>query len=811
MTQVDPSKPVSGSAPGPEKAATRAPTPPPKRRKVGHVKTAATLLLKEGRKIMKKHGARIAAAPAEAIRQSLDTLERERTAQRWDRVEDECERLDELLHQHASFARKSPIRETIENIGIAVMVALALRSCLYEPFKIPSGSMMPTLRSGDHIFVNKFAYGIQIPFTTKVVGSFMGAPRRGDVIVFRYPVDESEDFIKRVIGLPGDTVRVEGNKVSIKREGDADFEELAREKLKDKCLDEAGEGTVPHCALYEETIDGHTYVVRYMSSQDPRLGGQRRFGEWKVPPEHYLVMGDNRNQSHDSLAWTRQVEAVTADGLIGVKDLRDLTPEKLFTLSRPDEATTREDSTYDHVVYLADHASDAHGLQVEVWRDPVLGHQAVFETLVAQLSPEPGARPADGAAAEARAAARAPFSALYADAKPVNPDLKARVEALRKIGEGIGEVAHVRGEVAHDAVIHMPAARAVLQLRCGVAVCNDETALALRIGEVVERFDRDRSADARHLLEGDRTIRYSQHWSSRGPRADKFIERSYQQSARGEASPASVVRLRAWRAPDEPETFLRDVALRAAGSSRAAAKQVVDEAGDDAWLARDDQRFTFVRADLPAQIVFVLECGKARCASEADALALARTVQEKVPAASKDRSRLPELLAPTDLPGWKEIQPATPPPERDEYDRLRLDGSIRDAAFSVDLRVWRRPAEGLEARRKALVAELPGAAPDEGVAPGAVSGPTPVGKGTRFVFAVPATETVVQMDCSSGLCPGPEEARALATRAYQKAQDPGNFIDPTAERPRPYVPRGNVKGRAERIWLPLPRFWLPVR
>ena len=797
MSTADPTSPPPSPAKG---AATKA---PPKRRKVSHVKAAAGLLVKEARRILKKYAARIAAGPADAIRESVDKLERDREANAWERVEDECERLDELLHQHASFARKSAARETIENVGIAILVALALRSCLYEPFKIPSGSMMPTLRSGDHIFVNKFAYGIQVPFTTTVVGEFMGAPKRGDVIVFRYPVDESEDFIKRVIGLPGDTVRVEGNKVSLKRETDADFEELARTKLSEKCLDEAGENPVPHCTLYEETVDDHTYVVRYMSSADPRLGGQRRFGEWKVPPGHYLVMGDNRNQSHDSLAWTRQVEAVTADGLLGVKDLRDLTPEKLFTLSRPDETSSREDSSFDHVVYIADHASDAHELSLELWRDPVLGTTAIFETLATQVRGQAAATP-DGVAR------RTDFAALWADPRMEEDRNKSRVARLKSVGEGIGEVVWTRGEIVYEAAVLLPSARAVLALRCGVAVCRGDIALAERIADAVERYDRDRSTDARALLEGDRSIRYTPHWTSRGPRADKFVERTFQHG-KGEPSAANLVRLRAWRAPDEPEEFLRDAALRAVGSSREQAKQIIDDNFDDAWLATGADSFTFVRVDQAAQVVFTVECGKQRCASEADALTLSRAVQARVPAASKDRSRLPELLTPGDLPGWKELTPTSPPPERDEYDRLRLDGSIRDAAYSVDIEVWLRPAEGLEAKRAALAAEISGGAPDEGVAPGAVSGPAAVGQGTQFVFAAPATESLVRLRCSSGLCPGPAEARALATRAYQKAQDSGNFIDPDAERPRPYVPRGNVKGRAERIWLPPGRFWLPVR
>lgn len=791
MTQSE-TKPAP---PGPQKTV--------KRRSVGNIKAAATLLVKEARRILKKHAARLAPAPADAIRQSLVDLERYREASQWDRAEDECERLDELLHQHASFARKSPIRETIENVGIAVAVALMLRSCLYEPFKIPSGSMMPTLRSGDHIFVNKFAYGIQIPFTTTVVGEFMGAPRRGDVIVFRYPVDEREDFIKRVIGLPGDTIRVEGNKVLLKRAGASEFEELKRRKLPDKCLDEAGVDQVPHCELYEEAVDDRTYVVRYMTAADPRLGGQRRFGEWRVPDDHFLVMGDNRNQSHDSLAWTKQVEAVAADGLLSVKDLRDLTPEKLFTLVRPDEASVREDSSHDHILYMADHASDAHGLQLAVWREPTLGSAVVYETLAADL-PQ-----------------RGPFSALSeADHRlelPAHAALKTRIDAA---AAAIGALAYREDPGAFEAAIHLESAKAVMQLKCGAAVCRNPAHLAETIAGVIERWQTDHTQDARHLLEGDKSIRYSQHWTSRGPTADKFVVRAFAPaSAKGEPSPAATVRLRAWRAPDETEAFLRDAALRAAGVAVPGApadgktttpKQVADDAGDDAWIAADEQKFTYVRVDPRAQVVYALECGKQRCAGEADALALARTVQARVPAASKDRTRMPELLTLADFPGWKELTP-DPAPERYEYDRMRLDGSIRDGTYSLGLWVWRRPSEGLEGKIKALVGDLPQAEPDESVARGGFVAPMPIGKGTQLVFAVPATETVIRLECSVGLCTSPDEARALAKRAYQKAQDAANFIDPAAERPRPYVPRGNVKGRADRIWLPFSRFWLPIR
>ena len=125
--------------------------------------------------------------------------------------------------------------------------------------------------------------------------------------------------------------------------------------------------------------------------------------------------------------------------------------------------------------------------------------------------------------------------------------------------------------------------------------------------------------------------------------------------------------------------------------------------------------------------------------------------------------------------------------------------------------VWLRPPEGLADKLAAIQADIPNARVDDSVATGAIVGDAASGLGTQYAFAVPATEAVVRLQCSAGLCPTPEVARDLARRAYQKAHDAGNFIDPTAERPNPYVPRGNVKGRAERIWLPLSRFWLPIR
>jgi signal peptidase I len=180
---------------------------------------------------------------------------------------------------------------------LAVMV---LRSFLYEPFRIPSGSMMPTLLVGDFILVNKYDYGVRLPVIHNRVTDGV-KPKRGDVAVFRYPEDESLDYIKRVIGLPGDHIKyynrrltVNGREVSIafdhKYKGLGTSENMMNNGGCDKVN--------AACDVFVENFDQSGYTV--MTNPDVRYTFD---GEIFVPEGQYFVMGDNRDHSNDSRFW----------------------------------------------------------------------------------------------------------------------------------------------------------------------------------------------------------------------------------------------------------------------------------------------------------------------------------------------------------------------------------------------------------------------------------------------------------------------------------------------------------------------------
>ncbi len=756
-----------------------------KRRSPRQVKAAAKMLKKEAAKILGKHAKRIAAEPAQAMRESVAVIDELTAAERWVALEDEAERLDELLHRHASFARKSPLRETLENIGIAVLIALGLRTCLYEPFKIPSGSMMPTLRPGDHIFVNKFVYGIQLPFTTTVVGESWGDIERGDVVVFRFPLDESQDYIKRVIGLPGDEVRVRGRQVSLKRPGEDDFEPLPRTRLEDRCFDEEGVKPVANCTLYEETLDDKTYVVRYLLQSGDRGDLTPEARTWKVPEGHLLVMGDNRNRSEDSTAWTVKVEAVGADKILTSKDLRDLTAEQLFSLKRPD-TDGLGDPLHDQVTYESSHRSPAHDLQLSVWRQPTLGADAVYEALARGLHGSKATTLAD----------------LRADGELPKDTDRAALEGHAGL---VGKLTVGADEEADWAVALLPDSQTVLALSCGRRVCRSPALLGATLGEVLSRYAVNERQDSRSLLPQTKLARYTSEWTGRHDPRDHLYERAL--GKKEDAEPRDRVRMRAFRHPDETIELVRDAALAAVGHSTDSAA-AVSELGNDAWQVTTEDEHIVVATDHARQFAVVLQCGRNVCRGDAKAVALAVDVMARVPAAAGDRRKMKDLLLETDVPGLIEMPVAKP--ELYEFDRIRREATVRGKEHSLVLAAWLKPPEGLPAK----IAEMKAEAgvqmeADQGIAEQAWYA---YDEGAHvYVIGVPESETVIALGCFEGLCPDRQTAAGLARRAATKALDATTFVDPQAERPRPFVPRGNVKGRAERIWLPFSRFWLPIR
>lgn len=190
-----------------------------------------------------------------------------------------------------------------------ILIVFMLRSFLVEPFRIPSGSMIPTLKVGDFILVNKYTWGIRLPVANvKILG--INQPQRGDVMVFRYPVDPSLDYIKRVVGLPGDKVeytrdkRLYINGQLIKWNFERDFD-----------YSKAGFNMV-NAKLYREQLGGHAHAILIQPEDPPVRAEQVRPFQQRsncdyndhgfvctVPPGHYFAMGDNRDDSTDSRYW----------------------------------------------------------------------------------------------------------------------------------------------------------------------------------------------------------------------------------------------------------------------------------------------------------------------------------------------------------------------------------------------------------------------------------------------------------------------------------------------------------------------------
>jgi len=210
---------------------------------------------------------------------------------------------------------KSELRETIVVIIQALVIALVFRSFLYQPFSIPTASMQKSLLIGEYILASKFSYGYGryslplglIPFKGRIFGS---EPKRGDIAVFR-PVPQTDNYIKRVIGLPGDRVQMQGGRLYLNGT-------LVERELISQGTDKDSYGTELPVRLFRETLpNGINYTIQEISD----TGSLDNTPEYVVPAGHYFMMGDNRDRSADSRV-LQQVGYVPYDNLIGKAEVR---------------------------------------------------------------------------------------------------------------------------------------------------------------------------------------------------------------------------------------------------------------------------------------------------------------------------------------------------------------------------------------------------------------------------------------------------------------------------------------------------------
>lgn len=254
-------------------------------------------IIKETKLVLKKNRSKISPDVVSIIEQKVGNLERALSSQNYQDILKTTEDLEIASSDYLSKYKKSKLRQNIEALAFAIILALIIRTFVFQPFKIPSGSMIPTLLVGDHLLVNKFVYGTKIPFTDIEIFPIEEI-KRGDVIVFTYPNNENDQsknglyYIKRVIGLPGDDIDLNGRKLVV------NGEEVPLEYIGDYSDARNSE----QFDEYKEDLFGEDHTVIFRKGKENTNRGSY-IPVTKVPEGSVFVMGDNRDNSQDSRFW----------------------------------------------------------------------------------------------------------------------------------------------------------------------------------------------------------------------------------------------------------------------------------------------------------------------------------------------------------------------------------------------------------------------------------------------------------------------------------------------------------------------------
>lgn len=263
------------------------------------IKRKARSLLNSTKSVLDRKKAVIDPSVSSDARGKIKELEKALASDNRTQIETSYDDLKEFSESKLKKYDKSRLRQNIESVIIALALALMIRTFVVQPFKIPSGSMMPTLLIGDHLLVNKFVYGTDIPFTDISVFQLDDIDR-GDVIVFKFPEDSENGprkgvhYIKRVIGIEGDTVDIRGRDLYINGEK-VYLEYIGNYSFEDNNLELSAD-------MYEQQLSDHEFRVLYKKGSTSTTKGKLDFPV-KIPEDNVFVMGDNRDNSYDSRFW----------------------------------------------------------------------------------------------------------------------------------------------------------------------------------------------------------------------------------------------------------------------------------------------------------------------------------------------------------------------------------------------------------------------------------------------------------------------------------------------------------------------------